>query len=98
MIHSCSFCNEVVYKTRNFSAQAKQDWLEREQERQEAAGVSTVPEPEKEEQFVAYVPLPSDQELEQRILEVKKANLLAKYTSEAIQEQQNEAKALLNKR
>lgn len=57
----------------------------------------SVEEVEKAEQFVAYVPLPSDQELEQRILQVKKANLLAKYTSEAIQREQAEAKSLLNK-
>lgn len=80
------------------TAQAKREWEEREKERQAAAGVTAVNEPEREEQFVAYVPLPSDQELEQRILQVKKANLLAKYASESIQREQEEAKALLNKR
>ena len=80
-----------------FGYQAKQDWEEQQEERQAAAGNEDTEEAEKAEQFVAYVPLPSDQELEQRILQVKKANLLAKYTSEAIQREQAEAKALLNK-
>ena len=78
--------------------QAKLEWAEKEEERKAAAGVTTVEEPERAEQFVAYVPLPSDQEVEQRILQVKKANLLAKYTSEAIQRNQEEARSLLNKR
>lgn len=53
---------------------------------------------EPEAQFVAYVPLPDSKEIEQRVLNKKKADLLAKYASEALLAQQQEAKALLNKR
>lgn len=59
--------------------------------------MTSVEDSERAEQFVAYVPLPTEQELENRILQVKKANLLAKYTSEAIEREQAEAKFLLNK-
>lgn len=76
--------------------QAKQEWEEQEAERQAAGGEISVAEPD-EEQFVAYVALPDDKQIEQRVLEAKKANLLAKYTSEAIQKNQEEAKLLLNK-
>lgn len=38
------------------------------------------------------------QEIEARVLEVKKAALLSKYTSDALANQQDEAKSLLNKR
>jgi pre-mRNA-splicing factor ISY1 len=46
--------------------------------------------------FVAYVPLPDQKEIEARVLEKKKADLLAKYTSDALQAQQETAKSLLN--
>uniref|UniRef100_A0A061S332 Pre-mRNA-splicing factor ISY1 n=1 Tax=Tetraselmis sp. GSL018 TaxID=582737 RepID=A0A061S332_9CHLO len=49
-------------------------------------------------QFVAYVPLPDTKAIEQRILDKKKADLLSKYTSETLLEEQAEAKELLNKR
>ncbi|KIZ04778.1 putative Pre-mRNA-splicing factor ISY1 like protein [Monoraphidium neglectum] len=49
-------------------------------------------------QFVAYVPLPDQAAIEQRILEKKKQDLLAKYTSDSLLHQQEEARALLNKR
>ena len=77
--------------------QAKQEWEEQEAIRQAAGGVASVEEPDNEEQFVAYVALPDDKQIEQQVLQAKKANLLAKYTSEAIQRNQEEAKLLLNK-
>ena len=49
-------------------------------------------------QFVAYVPLPDQKEIESRILDKKKADLLAKYSSSALLREQQEAKALLNVR
>ena len=49
-------------------------------------------------QFVAYVPLPDLKEIESRILDKKKAELLAKYSSSALVREQQEAKALLNVR
>ena len=76
--------------------QAKQQWEEQERERQ-AAGGQPKEESDEEEQFVAYVALPDDKEIENRVVEAKKASLLSKYTSEAIQREQEEAKLLLNK-
>lgn len=84
-------------------AQAIAEWEEKEQERQAAlAGVTgrmTGTEQQHEDevpQFVAYVPLPDQQAIEQRVLEKKKQDLLAKYTSDSLLRQQEEAKALLN--
>jgi pre-mRNA-splicing factor ISY1 len=54
-------------------------------------------DPDSNPQFVAYVPLPDQKAIEQMVLEKKKAELLAKYTSEALAKQQQEAKTLLNK-
>ncbi|GLC51525.1 hypothetical protein PLESTB_000511900 [Pleodorina starrii] len=48
--------------------------------------------------FVAYVPLPDQQAIEAKILEMKRNDLLSKYTSEALLQQQAQAKALLNKK
>lgn len=48
--------------------------------------------------FVAYVPLPDQKAIEQLVLEKKKADLLAKYTSDSLVKEQEEAKSLLNVR
>lgn len=48
--------------------------------------------------FVAYVPLPDQKEIEQKVLQKKKADLMAKYASDALQSAQDEAKSLLNVR
>ena len=48
------------------------------------------------EQFVAYVPLPEQKEIEMRVMARKKQELLAKYASEGLIRQQEEAKQLLN--
>ncbi len=77
--------------------QAKRQWEEQERERHEAGGQPAREESDEEEQFVAYVALPDDKEIENRIVQAKKASLLSKYTSEAIQREQDEAKLLLNK-
>lgn len=53
---------------------------------------------EADNQFVAYVPLPETKDIEKRILNKKKADLLSKYASDSLQEQQASAKELLNKR
>ena len=45
--------------------------------------------------FVAYVPLPEEKEIEKRVLERKKADLLAKYTSAEERKTQEEAKRLV---
>lgn len=48
------------------------------------------------DEFVAYVPLPEQKEIEMRVMAKKKQELLAKYASEALIRQQEEAKQLLN--
>ena len=80
--------------------QALEEWEERERERQEAfAGVSTGPEAEEEaQQYLAYVPLPDQKEIEVRVMEKKKADLLAKYASDTLVSQQQDVRSLLNKR
>lgn len=86
--------------------QALEEWEAKEAERQEAlAGVRGMEDAVEGEgggggalQFVAYVPLPAQEEIEQRVLEAKKAQLLSKYASEALQKEQQAAKELLNRR
>ena len=56
---------------------------------------------EKEEErerreFVVHVPLPDEKEIERRVLEKKKKDLLSRYTSEGLVEEQTEAKDMLN--
>ncbi|CAA2955727.1 pre-mRNA-splicing factor ISY1 homolog [Olea europaea subsp. europaea] len=53
-------------------------------------------EKEKEKEFVAHVPLPDEKEIEKMVLEKKEQELLSKYTSENLREEQTEAKAMLN--
>ncbi|OVA08203.1 Isy1-like splicing [Macleaya cordata] len=53
-------------------------------------------ESKKEQEFVVHVPLPDEKEIEKMIVEKKKAELLSKYTSENLLEEQTEAKAMLN--
>eukprot|EP00879_Flechtneria_rotunda_P015424 GHRR01016127.1.p3 GENE.GHRR01016127.1~~GHRR01016127.1.p3 ORF type:complete len:123 (+),score=63.70 GHRR01016127.1:1380-1748(+) len=88
--------------------QAMAEWQEKENERSAALASVTdkaarqhkQQQQQQEEdgpQFVAYVPLPDQQAIEQMVLQKKKQELLAKYTSEALAKQQQEAKALLNK-
>lgn len=51
---------------------------------------------EKEREFVVHVPLPDEKEIEKMVLEKKKTELLSKYTSELLLEEQTEAKQMLN--
>lgn len=53
-------------------------------------------EKEKEKEFVVHVPLPDEKEIERMVLEKKKMELLSKYASENLLEEQTEAKAMLN--
>lgn len=48
------------------------------------------------EEFVVHVPLPDEKEIERMVVEKKKMELLSKYTSEDLLEEQSEAKAMLN--
>ncbi|KAK9826190.1 hypothetical protein WJX81_006192 [Elliptochloris bilobata] len=80
------------------------EWREKEAEREAAlagvaggvAGAEMATEAPTQ-QFVAYVPLPDQAQIEARVLERKKADLLNKYTSAALAQEQQAAKALLNK-
>lgn len=85
------------------SLQAVKSWEEQEAERQSARSSSRAAARAEDAdggatQFVAYVPLPDQKAIEQLVLEKKKQDLLAKYTSNDLQRTQDEAKALLNKR
>ncbi|KDP29989.1 hypothetical protein JCGZ_18756 [Jatropha curcas] len=51
---------------------------------------------EKEREFVAHVPLPDEKEIERMVVEKKKMELLSKYASDSLQEEQSQAKAMLN--
>jgi len=46
--------------------------------------------------FVAYVPLPEDKDIEARVLEKKKNELLSKYMSEDLMREQEEQRAMLS--
>lgn len=83
--------------------QALQKWQAEENERQEAlanvtGGVGNGDKAEaNQQQFVAYVPLPDREEIERKVMMKKKADLLAKYSSEATVQQQKESNAFLSK-
>ena len=47
-------------------------------------------------EFVVHVPLLDKKEIERRVLEKKKKDLLSRYTSEGLVEKQTEAKDMLN--
>lgn len=51
---------------------------------------------EKEREFVVHVPLPDEKEIEKMVLEKKKMELLNRYVSEGLLEEQTEAKDMLN--
>lgn len=50
----------------------------------------------KRNEFVVHVPLPDEKEIERMVVEKKKMELLSKYSSENLVEEQMEAKAMLN--
>ncbi|MQL72603.1 hypothetical protein Taro_004927 [Colocasia esculenta] len=53
-------------------------------------------EEKSKEEFVVHVPLPDEKEIERMVLEKKKMELLSKYTSDNLLEEQIEAKTMLN--
>lgn len=81
-----------------------EQWQAEEGQRQQDVGTDAVEarpgvrEAIEAPQFIAYVPLPDTADIEARVLNKKKADLLAKYTSDTLAEQQKTAKELLNKR
>lgn len=50
------------------------------------------------EEFVVHVPLPDEKEIERMVVEKKKMELLSKYASEDLLEEQSEAKAMLDRK
>mmetsp|Transcript_21392 Transcript_21392/g.36474 ORF Transcript_21392/g.36474 Transcript_21392/m.36474 type:complete len:276 (+) Transcript_21392:105-932(+) len=85
-------------------AQAVLEWEEKDHERQthlaSIHGEGYVPtetdDAAEGAQFVAYVELPDQKQIEARVLEKKKADLMAKYISPELQNAQAAAKDLLN--
>ncbi|KAL0914403.1 hypothetical protein M5K25_014747 [Dendrobium thyrsiflorum] len=65
-----------------------------EEERRERERV--VRESSKQQEFVVHVPLPDEKEIEKMVLEKKKMELLSKYTSDVLMEEQKEAMTMLN--
>ncbi|XP_020579663.1 pre-mRNA-splicing factor ISY1 homolog [Phalaenopsis equestris] len=55
-----------------------------------------VRESSKQQEFVVHVPLPDEKEIEKMVLEKKKMELLSKYSSDVLMEEQKEAMAMLN--
>jgi pre-mRNA-splicing factor ISY1 len=51
---------------------------------------------EKERKFVVHVRLPDEKEIEKMVLQKKKADLLNRYVSDVLMEEQTEAKDFLN--
>ncbi|CAI0453200.1 unnamed protein product [Linum tenue] len=51
---------------------------------------------DKQKEFVVHVPLPDEKEIEKMVLEKKKMDLLSKYASDSLLEEQSEAKSMLN--
>lgn len=88
--------------------QAVEEWEEREAERQASlasvrGGMADVGAAEAAAEdagpgFVAYVPLPDQKEIEAKILESKKHQLIKQYASEGLLKEQQEAKEMLNRR
>lgn len=93
--------------------QAIDEWEEKEAERQAAfadvrggmpeggaadAGGQGAREAATATQFVAYVPLPDQKEIEQKVLESKKQQLLKQYISAEEAAKQQQARELLNRR
>lgn len=66
----------------------------------EAGGASNGKKGDNDEvtRFMAYVPLPDVKEIEAKVLETKKAQLLNKYMSEGLLKEQEELKEMLNRK
>ncbi|DBA94789.1 hypothetical protein WJX77_004489 [Trebouxia sp. C0004] len=84
-------------------AQALSEWQDKEEDRQAAlanvkGGMDSTTAENTQQEFVAYVPLPDQKEIEHRVMLKKKADLLAKYSSEASIKQQEESNAFLSRR
>ncbi|XVE83294.1 hypothetical protein DITRI_Ditri16bG0077200 [Diplodiscus trichospermus] len=86
-------------------AEAEEEWRRVEEIRREArrgakevvsVGSVARERKDKEREFVVHVPLPDEKEIERMVLEKKKMELLSKYASEGLLQEQTEAKDMLN--
>lgn len=84
---------EVVTVAKELLVEEEEDVVEEERRERER---ELKERSEKEREFVVHVPLPDEKEIEKMVLEKKKTELLSKYTSEMLLEEQTEAKQMLN--
>lgn len=84
---------EVVTVAKELLVEEEEDVVEEERRERER---ELKERSEKEREFVVHVPLPDEKEIEKMVLEKKKTELLSKYTSEVLLEEQTEAKQMLN--
>lgn len=85
---------EVVTVAKELLVEEEEDVVEEERRRDRERELKE--RSEKEREFVVHVPLPDEKEIEKMVLEKKKTELLSKYTSELLLEEQTEAKQMLN--
>lgn len=83
---------EVVSVAKEVLFEEEEDVVEEERKKERELREKS----EKEIEFVVHVPLPDEKEIERMVLEKKKMDLLSKYASEGLMEEQNEAKEMLN--
>jgi len=87
--------------------EALEDWERRNQSDAAAAGGGqgasskpggkTTGGDEQGDEFVAYVPLPSESDIEKKVIDQKKQALLAKYVTQELQQEQDQAQAFIGK-
>lgn len=84
---------EVTAATREILHEEEEDVVEEERmkEREMRERLD-----EKGREFVVHVPLPDEKEIEKMVLQKKKADLLNRYVSDGLMEEQTEAKDMLN--
>lgn len=84
---------EVVTVAKELLVEEEEDVVEEERRSERERELK---ERGEEREFVVHVPLPDEKEIEKMVLEKKKTELLSKYTSELLLEEQTEAKQMLN--
>ncbi|EXC35193.1 hypothetical protein L484_022747 [Morus notabilis] len=85
---------EVVMVAKEVLFEEEEDVVEEERKREREKELKE--RSEKEREFVVHVPLPDEKEIEKMVLQKKKMELLSKYVSEGLLEEQSEAKQMLN--
>ncbi|XP_027356045.1 pre-mRNA-splicing factor ISY1 homolog [Abrus precatorius] len=85
---------EVTAVARELLKEEEEDVVEEERERERERRERL--EEEERREFVVHVPLPDEKEIERMVLEKKKMDLLSRYVSEGLMEEQSEAKDMLN--